>query len=97
MLRGGFLGAETERLQQTAFGERRGDWQVEDRFHGGGYARTTPELDAHATRFEEQNGLRVERLYVAKLLLALVHLAEEGALAPGSTVAAVVTGRPATA
>ena len=39
-------------------------------------------------------GLPVERLYVAKLLYGLVALAEEGVFPRGTTVAAVVTGRP---
>ncbi|WP_255952240.1 1-aminocyclopropane-1-carboxylate deaminase/D-cysteine desulfhydrase [Streptomyces odontomachi] len=38
--------------------------------------------------------LRIERLYVAKLLYGLVTLTEEDAFAPGTTVAAVITGRP---
>ena len=54
----------------------------------------TPELHAFADAFEDRHGLPVERLYVAKLLYGLTVLAEEGAFAPGSTVTAVVTGRP---
>ena len=49
----------------------------------------TPELDAFAEDFEDRHGLPVERLYVAKLLYGLTTLAEEGAFAPGTTVAAV--------
>jgi len=94
VLKGGFLTADTESLQHRAFGARRGDWTLDDRFHFGGYARTTPELDAFAEDFEHRHGVPVERLYVAKLLYGLVALAEEGAFARGTTVAAVVTGRP---
>jgi len=94
VLKGGFLTAETESLQHGAFGDRRGDWTLDDRFHCGGYARTTPELDTFADDFEQRHGVPVERLYVAKLLFGLVTLVEEGAFARGTTVAAVVTGRP---
>ncbi|MDH6516586.1 1-aminocyclopropane-1-carboxylate deaminase [Streptomyces sp. SAI-208] len=94
VLKGGFLHRDTESLQHLAFGARRGDWTLDDRFHFGGYARTTPELDAFATDFEDRHGVPVERLYVAKLLYGLVALAEEGAFPRGSTLAAVVTGRP---
>ncbi|MEU1301830.1 1-aminocyclopropane-1-carboxylate deaminase/D-cysteine desulfhydrase [Streptomyces shenzhenensis] len=94
VLKGGFLAAEVRALQERAFGGRRGSWSLDDRFHWGGYARTTPELDAFAADFEQRHGLPVERLYVAKLLYGLVALAEEGAFPPGTTVAAVVTGRP---
>ncbi|MEU0050693.1 pyridoxal-phosphate dependent enzyme [Streptomyces sp. NPDC006184] len=94
VLAGGFLEAVVQALQERAFGARSGAWSLADRFHCGGYARTTPELLAFAQDFEQRHGLPVERLYVAKLLYGLLTLAEEGAFARGTTVAAVVTGRP---
>ncbi|MFF6775981.1 1-aminocyclopropane-1-carboxylate deaminase/D-cysteine desulfhydrase [Streptomyces sp. NPDC012637] len=98
VLRGGFLGGEITALQESAFGGPRGAWSLDERFHGGGYARTTPELDAFARDFEARHGARhglaIERLYVAKMLYGLVTLAEEGAFAPGTRIAAVVTGAP---
>ncbi|MFF8970398.1 1-aminocyclopropane-1-carboxylate deaminase/D-cysteine desulfhydrase [Streptomyces sp. NPDC014995] len=94
VLKGGFLAAGIRSLQQTAFGGPRGDWSLDDRFHFGGYARTTPALDAFAEDFEQRHGLPVERLYVAKLLYGLVALVEEGTFTPGSAVAAVITGAP---
>ncbi|WP_019072183.1 1-aminocyclopropane-1-carboxylate deaminase/D-cysteine desulfhydrase [Streptomyces hokutonensis] len=94
VLKGGFLGADITALQERAFGGRRGDWSLDDRFHFGGYARVPTELDTFAEDFENRHGLPVERLYVAKLLYGLVALTEEGAFPRGSTIAAVVTGRP---
>jgi 1-aminocyclopropane-1-carboxylate deaminase len=94
VLRGGFLGEEIRALQTAAFGGPVGAWRLDERFHFGGYARLTPELDAFADDFERRHGIPVERLYVAKMLYGLVALAEEGAFPPGTTVAAVVTGRP---
>ncbi|GGW58014.1 1-aminocyclopropane-1-carboxylate deaminase/D-cysteine desulfhydrase [Streptomyces griseoloalbus] len=94
VLRGGFLTDGIRDLQTAAFGGPRGDWSLDDRFHFGGYGRTTPELVAFAEDFEHRHGVPVERLYVAKLLYALVALAEEDAFPRGSTVAAVITGRP---
>jgi 1-aminocyclopropane-1-carboxylate deaminase len=94
VLKGGFLGDDIRALQYRAFGGPRGSWTLDDRFHFGGYARTTPELDAFAADFEQRHGVPVERLYVAKLLYALVTLAGEGAFPRGTTIAAVITGRP---
>nr|WP_235617414.1 pyridoxal-phosphate dependent enzyme [Streptomyces thermolilacinus] len=94
VLKGGFLGGEVRALQTAAFGGPAGQWSLEERFHFGGYGRTTRELEAFAEDFSARHGLAVERLYVAKMLYALVALAEEGAFAPGTTIAAVVTGRP---
>ncbi|MEV6958757.1 pyridoxal-phosphate dependent enzyme [Streptomyces sp. NPDC051207] len=94
VLKGAFLGPGIQALQERAFGSRCGSWSLDERFHFGGYARTTPELDAFADDFEQRHGLPVERLYVAKLLYALVALAGEGAFPRGTTLAAVITGRP---
>ncbi|WP_329397551.1 pyridoxal-phosphate dependent enzyme [Streptomyces lydicus] len=97
VLKGGrphFLQGTVEELQRAAFGGPRGTWRLDDRFHCGGYARRTPELDAFADAFEQRHGLALERIYVAKLLYGLTTLAGEGAFPPGSTVAAVVTGAP---
>ncbi|MEU9433654.1 pyridoxal-phosphate dependent enzyme [Streptomyces sp. NPDC048252] len=94
VLRGGFLGDGIQALQEEAFGGRRGEWRLDERFHFGGYARVTPELETFAADFERRHGVPVERLYVAKSLYGLVALAEEGAFARGTTVTAVITGRP---
>ncbi|MGK5501102.1 1-aminocyclopropane-1-carboxylate deaminase/D-cysteine desulfhydrase [Streptomyces sp. URMC 125] len=93
VLRGGFLPAEVERLQRAAFGGRRGAWTVEERFHCGGYARTTGALEDFARDFGARHGLPdLDRVYVAKMLYGLSAMAGEGAFAPGTSVAAVVTG-----
>ncbi|MFJ8083979.1 1-aminocyclopropane-1-carboxylate deaminase/D-cysteine desulfhydrase [Streptomyces sp. NPDC096205] len=94
VLKGGFLAADIRRLQEAAFGGPQGTWSLDERFHFGGYARTTPELDAFADDFEQRHGLPVERLYVAKMLYALVALTEEGAFPRGTSLAATVTGSP---
>ncbi len=94
VLRGGFLGEEVRRLQEDAFGGPRGDWSLDERFHCGGYARTTLALDAFADDFERRHGVPLERVYVAKMLLGLLTMAREGAFPRGTSLAAVVTGGP---
>jgi 1-aminocyclopropane-1-carboxylate deaminase/D-cysteine desulfhydrase-like pyridoxal-dependent ACC family enzyme len=89
---GGFLHGDVQRLQQAAFGGPRGDWDLDDRFHHGGFARTTPALDAFAADFEARHGLTLERAYVAKMLHGVLTLLEEGAFAPGTRVVVTVTG-----
>jgi 1-aminocyclopropane-1-carboxylate deaminase len=91
---GGFLAEEIRRLQEAAFGGPSGRWRLDDRFHHGGYARTTPALGGFAEDFGARHGFVPDSVYVAKMLHGLFSLAEEGAFAPGTTVAAVVTGRP---
>ncbi|MCQ4042845.1 1-aminocyclopropane-1-carboxylate deaminase/D-cysteine desulfhydrase [Streptantibioticus rubrisoli] len=89
---GGFLDGEIQRLQQAAFGARRGDWRLDTRFHFGGYARITPELREFASEFTERHGLAPDLTYVAKMLYGTYALAAEGVFAPGTRVAAVITG-----
>ncbi|KPI19116.1 Pyridoxal-5'-phosphate-dependent protein beta subunit [Actinobacteria bacterium OV450] len=94
VLAGGFLEAEIRTLQQAAFGGPAGEWSLAEGFHHGGYARVPALLDAFAADFEERHGFPVERIYVAKLLWALAALAESAAFPAGTTLTAVVTGRP---
>ncbi|RLU99275.1 1-aminocyclopropane-1-carboxylate deaminase [Streptomyces griseocarneus] len=94
VLKGGFLGDEIRRLQEEAFGGPRGSWHLEDRFHGGGYAKVPAELEAFALDFADRHGTELERLYVAKALYGLTTLVGEGAFERGTTVAAVITGAP---
>ncbi|MFJ5221970.1 1-aminocyclopropane-1-carboxylate deaminase/D-cysteine desulfhydrase [Streptomyces sp. NPDC088400] len=94
VLKGDFLDREVRDLQLAAFGGPAGDWRLDGRFHFGGFARTSPVLDAFADDFEDRHGLPVERLYVAKMLYGLTALVEEGAFRPGTSVAAVITGQP---
>ncbi|HEV7626543.1 MAG TPA: pyridoxal-phosphate dependent enzyme [Streptomyces sp.] len=93
VLRGDFLTSEISDLQRSAFGGVRGTWSLDERFHFGGYARSSRELDEFAADFSARHELPpLERIYVAKLLFALTALAEESAFAVGSTLTAVVTG-----
>lgn len=89
---GGFLRTEIQRLQEAAFGGPRGDWDLDDRFHHGGYARTTPALDAFAADFTGRHGLALERAYVSKALHGVLTLVAEGGFAPGTRVVVTVTG-----
>ncbi|WP_333766787.1 1-aminocyclopropane-1-carboxylate deaminase/D-cysteine desulfhydrase [Streptomyces sp. IBSBF 2435] len=93
VLRGGaFLAADVLRLQELAFGGRRGNWRLDDRFHHGGFARTSPALEEFAADFGRRHGLDPERVYVAKMLHGVVTLAGAGAFPAGTRVAAVITG-----
>ncbi|SHK76352.1 1-aminocyclopropane-1-carboxylate deaminase [Actinacidiphila paucisporea] len=93
VLRGGaFLADDVLRLQQEAFGGRRGRWRLDDRFHHGGFARSSPALEEFAADFERRHGLDPERVYVAKMLHGVMTLACDGAFPPGTRVAAVITG-----
>ncbi|MFI6812370.1 1-aminocyclopropane-1-carboxylate deaminase/D-cysteine desulfhydrase [Nonomuraea sp. NPDC050328] len=85
---GGFLREEVARLQRQAYGEATANWSIELGYHFGGYARTTPELDAFAAEHH------VERIYVAKMLYGVHDLIRKGRFEPGTRILAVVTAQP---
>ena len=91
-LRGDFLPAEVDRLQREAFGGGTDNWTIETGFHFGGFARRSAELDAFGADFAGRHGLVLDGVYVAKMLYGLTALTTGGAIAPGTTVIAVVTG-----
>jgi 1-aminocyclopropane-1-carboxylate deaminase len=93
VLKGGeFLAGEVERLQRAATGCASGNWRVDCGFHFGGYARTTPELAGFTDSFEQRHGLRLDWVYVAKMMYGIYAMARSGAFAPGTRIVAVITG-----
>jgi 1-aminocyclopropane-1-carboxylate deaminase len=95
VLKGGeFLTPTVERLQQSATGSVSANWHIEYGFHFGGYARTTPGLTTFIDRFEHQHGLRLDRIYTAKMMYGVYALAQRGTFAPGTRIIAVITGPP---
>jgi 1-aminocyclopropane-1-carboxylate deaminase len=69
-----------------------GSWEIDDRFHFGGFARRTDELDRFIAEFAARHGLSLEWVYVAKMMYGIYARAGDGSFAPGSTVVAVITG-----
>ena len=91
-LKGDFLAADVTRLQTETFGGRRGDWSVDPDFAFGGFARRTPELDAFIDGFETRHGLRLDRVYEAKMMYGLLERIRRGDFPDGTTIVAVIAG-----
>jgi 1-aminocyclopropane-1-carboxylate deaminase len=89
---GGFLNGDVAALQKAAFGRVLPNWSIETGFHGGGYARCPPGLDAFIDDFARRHGPRLNRVYEAKALLGLFTLVEQRRFAPGTTIVAVLAG-----
>ena len=68
------------------------NWEIDDRFHFGGFARRTAELDRFIAEFAARHGLTLEWVYVAKMMYGIYAHAGDGSFAPGTTVVAVITG-----
>jgi 1-aminocyclopropane-1-carboxylate deaminase len=89
---GGFLTDEVRRLQREAAGHDVDGWDIELRYHFGGYAKSSPELSAFIGDFQRRHGLLLDRVYPAKMMYGIIDLAKTGFFASGSTVVAVITG-----
>lgn len=92
-LKGGdFLREDVARLQRGAVGEVLANWSVNTEFHFGGFAQRKPELDEFISTFEQQHGLILDWVYVAKMMYGVYSLTKRGFFPQRSKVIAVVTG-----
>jgi 1-aminocyclopropane-1-carboxylate deaminase len=92
-LKGGeFLAGEVTRLQEEAFGASSGNWRIEQGFHFGGFAKTTPQLRVFIDDFAARHEMVLDWVYVAKMMFGVFSLIEDGAFARGTTIVTVITG-----
>lgn len=86
-----FLAGDVRRLQ-AVHGTITDNWSVVTGYHFGGYARRTAALDDFIADFHARHGLRLDWVYVAKLMYGIFEEAARGTFPPGTTIVAVVTG-----
>lgn len=92
-LKGGeFLSDDVGALQHEALGEVTANWEIETGYHFGGYAKSTSELAAFIDDFESRHGLRLDWVYVAKMVCGLYDLVAQGRFDAGTKLVAVITG-----
>jgi 1-aminocyclopropane-1-carboxylate deaminase/D-cysteine desulfhydrase-like pyridoxal-dependent ACC family enzyme len=89
---GGFLTEDVARLQRSSIGRVLANWSINTEFHFGGFARRKPELNFFINTFEQQHGLTLDWIYVAKMMFGIFSLAERGFFPRKSKVIAVITG-----
>ncbi len=88
----GFLRDDVTTLQKRTYGETRGTWSIETRFHFGGYAKTPPTLTRFVNEFEAEHGLRLDPIYTGKMMLGLATLIDEGTFPHHEQICAIITG-----
>ena len=86
------LDREFDELHRAVFPNAAGTWSVEHGFPCGGYAKTSPELQAFISDFTRRHGLQLDRIYTAKMMYGLFALAEQGRFPASCRVVAVITG-----
>lgn len=82
---------EMDAAIEQAIGQKDG-WMVHHRFHGGGYAKTTPELYAFIDAFAQQTGVLLDQVYTGKMMMAVIALVEQGYYQKGDRVLLIHTG-----
>jgi 1-aminocyclopropane-1-carboxylate deaminase len=93
VLKGGqFLADVVTQLQTAALGRPTANWHIEYDFHSGGYAKTSPQLNAFVADFDRRHGIALDPIYTGKMLLGIFTLVATGAIAAGTRVIAVRTG-----
>jgi 1-aminocyclopropane-1-carboxylate deaminase len=87
-----FLENDVSQLQERAFGSRRDNWSISHDYHFGGFARSSPSLEEFIVDFEKRHGLRLDWVYVAKMMYGVFTMIEDGQMPAGTVVVALVTG-----
>lgn len=73
-------------------GDKSKNWWLSYDYHGGGYAKSTADLDRFILRFGSETGVPLEQVYTGKLMWGLLDLIALGRIPAGSRVLAIHTG-----
>lgn len=68
------------------------NWRVNQDWHFGGFAKTTPPLLDFIADFERQHGIALEPIYTGKMLLGLYRLIQQDYFSPGQKIIALHSG-----
>jgi 1-aminocyclopropane-1-carboxylate deaminase/D-cysteine desulfhydrase-like pyridoxal-dependent ACC family enzyme len=87
-----FLRNDINQLTQQATGTTYSNWSLQTAYHGGGYARVSPELLQFVQTFKQRHQILLDPIYTSKMLVGILDLLAQGYFRRGSTVVAVHTG-----
>ncbi|PSL47654.1 1-aminocyclopropane-1-carboxylate deaminase [Chitinophaga niastensis] len=68
------------------------DWKILHEFHGGGYAKKSPQLIDFINTFYRETGIPTDIIYTGKLILAFSELVQHGYFPNGSKILLIHTG-----
>ncbi|MFD2785915.1 1-aminocyclopropane-1-carboxylate deaminase/D-cysteine desulfhydrase [Hymenobacter rubripertinctus] len=87
-----FLRQDIDQLTQAGTDRTYSNWQLRTEYHGGGYARLSPELRQFIREFRQRHGVLLDPIYTSKMLVGVLDLLDKGYFPRGSTVVAIHTG-----
>jgi 1-aminocyclopropane-1-carboxylate deaminase/D-cysteine desulfhydrase-like pyridoxal-dependent ACC family enzyme len=68
------------------------NWNINEDFHFGGYAKLKPELLQFIQQFEKEHSIPLDYIYTGKMMFGIYELIKNGAFKKGQTIIAVHTG-----
>ena len=68
------------------------NWHIENSYHFGGYAKTSPELFAFIRQFKSDFDIELDAVYTGKMFYGLFDLISKGTFDRGTRIVAVHTG-----
>jgi len=74
------------------FDSEQNNWEVNEEYHFGGYAKLTPELKQFVSEFETKHNIPLDYVYTAKMMYGIFNLIQKNYFKPNSTIIAVHTG-----
>jgi len=87
-----FLKTDVEKLISDFSSNNYTNWQINQNYHFGGYAKTNEELLKFVLRFREVNRIPIEPIYTGKLFYGIYKLAKENYFKKWETIIAVHSG-----
>lgn len=88
-LKGDFLEGEVKTLLKD---RKYHNWSINDDFHFGGYAKTTPSLINFINSFQENYDVLLDPIYTGKAMFGLLQLIEKEVVKSNTTIVFVHTG-----
>ncbi len=68
------------------------NWNLHYQFHGGGYAKVSPGLFTFMDEFASQTGILLDQVYTAKMMQAVIILAQQNYFKQGDKIVTIHTG-----
>lgn len=76
----------------TNFKSDQKNWEINEAYHFGGYAKLKPNLLEFMLEFEKENSIPLDYIYTGKMMFGIFDLIKKGKFKKGQTIIAVHTG-----
>lgn len=85
----GWLGKLADNLETLT---NKNNWQINEDYHFGGYAKVKPELNDFMKWFQKENKIPLDPIYTGKMMFGIYDLIKKKYFKKGKTIVAIHTG-----